>query len=130
MPLRIWAYAAHRWGHVNGEVPSSSKYDPFWAMVDTLQVPVFVHPQRSEYFVDPESFDGRGDLANIIRNPLETTMFLSRLMFDGTFDRHPGMKVVAAHGGGFLPRIPGDRPWSVILVQMQTAPTLKTQGII
>ncbi len=94
-------------GHVNGEVPSSSKYDPFWAMVDKLQVPVFVHPQRSEYFVDPESFDGRGDLANIIGNPLETTMFLSRLIFDGTFDRHPGMKVVAAHGGGFLPSYSG-----------------------
>lgn len=94
-------------GHVNGEVPSSPKYDPFWAKVDELNVPVFVHPQRSEYFIEPDNFNGRGDLANIIGNPLETTMFLSRLIFDGTFDRHPGMKVVAAHGGGFLPSYSG-----------------------
>ena len=94
-------------GHVNGEVPSSSRFDPFWAKVDELNVPVFVHPQRSEYFIDPDKFQGRGDLANVIGNPLETTMFLTRLIVDGTFDRHPGLKVVAAHGGGFLPSYSG-----------------------
>jgi aminocarboxymuconate-semialdehyde decarboxylase len=94
-------------GHVNGEVPSSSHFDSFWAMADELDVPVFMHPQRSEFFVDPSKFEGSGGLANIIGNPLETTMFLSRLIFDGTFDRHPGLRVVAPHGGGFLPSYSG-----------------------
>lgn len=90
-------------GHVNGVVPSGARFDPFWAKVDELNVPVFMHPQRSEFFVNMEALEGNGDLANIIGNPLETTLFLSKLIFDGTLDRHPRMKVVAPHGGGFLP---------------------------
>ena len=90
-------------GHVNGEVPSSSRFDPFWAKVEELNVPVFMHPQRSAFLVKEGGFAGRGDLANIIGNPLETTVFLSRLIFDGTFDRFPGLKVCAPHGGGYLP---------------------------
>jgi aminocarboxymuconate-semialdehyde decarboxylase len=40
---------------------------------------------------------------NIVGNPLETTVFLSRLIFDGLLDRFPGLKVCAAHAGGYLP---------------------------
>jgi aminocarboxymuconate-semialdehyde decarboxylase len=94
-------------GHVNGEAPSSAKFDPFWAKVEELDVPVFMHPQRADYLVDLDKLGGRGDLANIVGNPLETTVFLSRLIYDGTFDRFPGMKVVAAHGGGYLPSYSG-----------------------
>jgi aminocarboxymuconate-semialdehyde decarboxylase len=46
---------------------------------------------------------GRGDLGNIIGNPLETTYFLSRLIFDGTLDKFPGLRIVGAHAGGYLP---------------------------
>ncbi|MGK0297324.1 MAG: aminocarboxymuconate-semialdehyde decarboxylase [Gammaproteobacteria bacterium] len=124
-------------GHVNGEVPSSSRFDPFWAKVDELNVPVFVHPQRSEYFIDPGKFEGRGDLANIIGNPLETTMFLTRMIVDGTFDRHPGMKVVAAHGGGYLPSYSGRtkasceaRPNANCANEKQPGDYMKTQILV
>ncbi len=90
-------------GHVDGSVPSGEKFDPFWAKADELDVPVFMHPQNSRFFVDQSHFEGRGNLANIIGNPLETTMFLSRMIFDGTFDRNPGLKIVTPHGGGYLP---------------------------
>ena len=46
---------------------------------------------------------GNGWLGNTIGNPLETTIALSHLIFEGTLDRFPGLKVIAAHGGGFLP---------------------------
>jgi aminocarboxymuconate-semialdehyde decarboxylase len=39
----------------------------------------------------------------VIGNPLETTIALSHLIFEGTFDRFPKLKVIGAHGGGFLP---------------------------
>ena len=46
---------------------------------------------------------GPGGLNNVIGNPLETTLFLSRMIIDGTLDRFPNLKVCAAHGGGYLP---------------------------
>lgn len=42
-------------------------------------------------------------MSNIIGQPLETTLALSRLIFGGVLDRHPRLKIVAAHGGGYLP---------------------------
>jgi aminocarboxymuconate-semialdehyde decarboxylase len=40
---------------------------------------------------------------------------LSYLIFGGTLDRHPGLKLVAAHGGGFLASYIGrsDHAWNV-----------------
>jgi aminocarboxymuconate-semialdehyde decarboxylase len=90
-------------GHVNGESPSSEKYDPFWRKAEELGVPVFMHPQGATNLIKDGAFAGRGDLGNIIGNPLETTHFLSKLIFDGTFDRFPGLRVCAAHAGGYLP---------------------------
>ena len=46
---------------------------------------------------------GNGLLTNTIGNPLETTIALSHLIFEGTLDRFPGLKICASHGGGFLP---------------------------
>jgi aminocarboxymuconate-semialdehyde decarboxylase len=90
-------------GHVNGEDPSLPKFDPFWAKAAELGVLVFMHPGGASNIVKPGALDGRGDLGNIIGNPLETTYFLSRLIFDGTLDRFPGLRVAAAHAGGYLP---------------------------
>ena len=90
-------------GHVDGEVPSAPKYDPFWAKVQELGVLVFVHPAGgAENVVTSGALRGRGDLGNIIGNPLETTVFLSRLIFEGTLDRFPRVRICGAHAGGYL----------------------------
>ncbi len=89
--------------HVNGEDLSLPKFDPFWAAAADLGVPVFTHPGGAENIVKEGAFRGRGDLGNIIGNPLETTYLLSRLIFDGTFDKFPNLKIVGAHAGGYLP---------------------------
>jgi aminocarboxymuconate-semialdehyde decarboxylase len=90
-------------GHVNGEVPSSAKYDPFWAKAEELGVPVFMHPGGAENILRDNALAGKGDLGNVIGNPLETTNFLSRLIFEGTLDRFPKLQIGAAHAGGYLP---------------------------
>ena len=90
-------------GHARGEAISTEKYDPFWAKAEELGVPVFMHPDGSDNIIQPGALSGTGGLGNIIGNPLETTLFLSRMIFDGTLDRFPGLKVVASHGGGYLP---------------------------
>jgi aminocarboxymuconate-semialdehyde decarboxylase len=90
-------------GHANGEDPSSPKFDPFWAKAEQLGVMVFVHPGGADNTVREGAFRGRGDLGNIIGNPLETTVFFSRMIFNGTLDRFPGLKLCGAHAGGYLP---------------------------
>ena len=90
-------------GHVNGEPLSMPKYDPFWAKVQDLGVLVFMHPNNAENIAKPGSLEGGGGLENVIGNPLETTLLLSHLMFEGTLDRFPGLKICAAHAGGYLP---------------------------
>jgi len=90
-------------GHVNGEDLSLPKFDPFWAKAAEMNELVFMHPGGAENIVRDGAWRGRGDLGNIMGNPLETTYFLSRLVFDGVFDRHPRLRVCGAHAGGYLP---------------------------
>jgi len=90
-------------GHVEGESLSSPKFDPFWAKAQELGVVVFMHPGGADNVIRDGGLAGRGDLGNIIGNPLETTVFFSRLIFDGTLDRFPGLKICGAHAGGYLP---------------------------
>ena len=90
-------------GHVAGEVPSSPRFDPFWAKAEELGVPIFMHPDGAKNVIREGGLDARVNLGNIIGNPLETTVFFSHLIFDGTLDRFPGLRICGAHGGGFLP---------------------------
>ena len=62
-----------------------------------------MHPLGTRELEPSGRLDGSGLLTNTIGNPLETTIALSHLIFEGTLDRFPGLKICAAHGGGFLP---------------------------
>jgi aminocarboxymuconate-semialdehyde decarboxylase len=86
---------------VNGVEFSDARFHPVWAKAEELGVPLFIHPQGLPEL--SKRMEGNGWLANTIANPLGTTIALSHLIFEGTFDRHPGLKVIAAHGGGYLP---------------------------
>ena len=88
-------------GVVNGVEFSDPKFHPVWAKAEELGVPLFIHPQGIPELA--KRLSGNGWLGNTIANPLETTIALSHLIFEGTFDRFPGLKVIAAHGGGYLP---------------------------
>ncbi len=90
-------------GHVEGVLPSSPRFDPFWAKAEELGVPIFMHPDGAKNVIREGGLDARVNLGNIIGNPLETTVFFSHLIFDGTLDRFPGLRICGAHGGGFLP---------------------------
>ncbi|MCX7057545.1 MAG: amidohydrolase family protein [Proteobacteria bacterium] len=97
--------------NVSGRDLSDPSFAPFWRKVEELDVVVFLHPLASML-----ARRGREHyLANIIGVPLETTLALSHLIFGGVLDRHPGLKICAAHGGGFLPSYCGrsDHAWAV-----------------
>jgi aminocarboxymuconate-semialdehyde decarboxylase len=80
---------------------SDPKFHPFWAKAEELGVLIFIHPQSTPDLA--RRFKGQGWLANTIGNPLDTTIALSHLIFEGTLDRFPGLKICSAHGGGYLP---------------------------
>jgi len=91
-------------GSVNGEEISDPKFNPFWKKAEDLGVLIFIHPQPTGATSTLASrLKGNGFLDNVIGYPLETTIALSHLIFEGTLDRFPGLRICAAHGGGFLP---------------------------
>ena len=94
-------------GSVNGEELADPKYHPFWAKAEQLGVLIFIHPQGTAEMNATTRFKGNGLLDNVIGNPLETTIALSHLIFEGTLDKFPGLKICAAHAGGFLPSYAG-----------------------
>ncbi len=91
-------------GSVNGLELADPTFHPFWAKAEQLGVLVFIHPQATGAPTELGArLKGNGGLDNVIGNPLETTIALSHLIFEGTLDRFPGLKICAAHGGGYLP---------------------------
>lgn len=86
---------------VAGKEFSDPVFHPFWAKAEELGVLIFIHPQSTPDLAP--RLKGNGWLANTIGNPLDTTIALSHLIFEGTLDRFPGLKICSAHGGGYLP---------------------------
>jgi aminocarboxymuconate-semialdehyde decarboxylase len=85
--------------------------DGFWARAEELGAVVFIHPWGCTL---GERLD-RYYLSNTVGNPVETTVALSHIVFSGLLDRRPGVQIVAAHGGGYLPTYVGrsDHAWRV-----------------
>ena len=95
-------------GSVNSDEISDPKFNPFWAKAEAAGRARLHPPAGRRRAADLQHrLKGNGYLENMIGNPLETTIALSHLIFEGTLDRFPGLKICAAHGGGFLPSYAG-----------------------
>ena len=88
--------------NVNGKELAAPEFERVFARLEALGMVVFLHPggfthadRLSEHYLN-----------NVIGNPLESTIAVSHLIFGGVLDRHPKLKVVVAHGGGFLGSYP------------------------
>jgi aminocarboxymuconate-semialdehyde decarboxylase len=84
---------------INGLELDNPMFAPFWAKAAELGSLVFIHPFGTSLGERINRFY----LQNLIGQPIETTIALSHLIFGGVLDRHPGLKILAAHGGGYLP---------------------------
>ncbi|HEY6353140.1 MAG TPA: amidohydrolase family protein [Burkholderiaceae bacterium] len=87
-------------GNVLGRDFCHPEFHPVLDKAQELGAMLFIHPQST-----PElhaRFKGNGWLANVIGNPLDTTIALEKLIFEGVLDALPELKVLGAHGGGFL----------------------------
>ncbi|MFC7265566.1 amidohydrolase family protein [Streptomyces lutosisoli] len=90
---------------------SDPRLAPFWSRAEETGALVFLHPFGC-------TLDERLDqwyLSNTVGQPSENAVALSHLIFSGVLDRHPGLKMIAAHGGGYLPTHIGrsDHAWRV-----------------
>jgi aminocarboxymuconate-semialdehyde decarboxylase len=79
------------------------KFWPVYKVLEELDVPMFVHPHHVAGLDRLMDFY----LNNLIGNPLDTTIAATRLIFSGTLEKFPKLKVVLAHGGGQFPFIFG-----------------------
>ena len=84
---------------------SDPALNSFWAKAESLGILVFIHPRGDKAPSQlGHRFCGNGYLANVIGNPLETSIGLSHLIFDGTLDRYPGIKCGARRLSALLRR--------------------------
>jgi aminocarboxymuconate-semialdehyde decarboxylase len=97
--------------YVAGMELADPSLEPFWSTAADLDAVVFIHPWGCTLGERLAT----AYLSNIVGNPVETAVALSRLIFSGLLDRYPGLKILAAHGGGYLPGYlgRGDHAWQV-----------------
>ncbi len=84
---------------IGEEELADAKFRPVLRRLQELKMVVFAHPNT-------QGAGGRLDcwyLTNLIGNPLDTTIMVGKLMFSGALDELRGLKMLLAHGGGFLP---------------------------
>lgn len=89
--------------NVDGADLSEDRFAPVFAAAEELGIVIFMHPlgfshgeRLAEHYLN-----------NVIGNPLESAIALSHLIFGGVLDRHPALKLLVAHGGGYLPTYSG-----------------------
>ena len=95
--------------NVNGSEISARELDAFWLKAQELETLIFIHPNG---FTSAERFKDHY-FNNVIGNPLETTIAVHRLIFDGVMEHFPNLRILLAHGGGYLPTYSGriDHVW-------------------
>jgi predicted TIM-barrel fold metal-dependent hydrolase len=108
-------------GHA-GHLLSDQRFEPFWQVADAQQAIVFIHPLLNE---DPRI--QRNRMPNLIGVPWETTICALDLILSGTLDHYPRVKILLAHGGGFLPyqigRIrQGYEAWPAVRAMLEMPP--------
>jgi len=78
---------------------SDPRFETFWRSAEEMGAVIFIHPMGSTLGERIAPYY----LANIIGQPIETTIALSHIIFSGILDRYPQLRICAAHGGGYLP---------------------------
>jgi aminocarboxymuconate-semialdehyde decarboxylase len=91
--------------NVAGKSLTDPMFAPIWKAIDQRKLPVLVHP------TDPPGVDfmdmSKFDLSWSVGFMFDTTLAITRMIFEGFFDQYPDLKVIASHGGGTLPYLVG-----------------------
>lgn len=95
--------------NVDGEEVAAERFEPFWRKAEELGALVMIHPNG---FTEGERLH-EYYFSNVFGNPLETSLALHYLIFNGVMERMPDLKILGVHGGGYLPAYSGriDHAW-------------------
>ena len=108
--IEVLDHAIHKLGLMGVNIPGSIGRDtridaerlaPFYARVEQLGVPIFLHPTDAVFGEDLEGYGGALQLS--LGRIIEVSVAASRLIFSGLMECHPGLKIVMSHTGGALP---------------------------
>ena len=108
--IEVLDHAINKLGLMGVNVPGSIGQDtridaerlaPFYARIDELGIPMFLHPTDAVFGDDLEGYGGALQLS--LGRVIEVSVAASRMVFSGLMERHPNLKVVMSHTGGALP---------------------------
>ncbi len=108
--IEVLDHAVNKLGLIGVNIPGSIGQDtridaerltPFYARVEQLGVPLFLHPTDAVFGDDLQGYDGALQLS--LGRVIEVSVAASRFVFSGLMERHPGLKIVMSHTGGALP---------------------------
>jgi len=88
---------------VDGIYYGDPRMDPLWRAIEALDVTVFVHPHGQENAPPLDQFS----LANSVGQGIAELKVMTSIIYNGVFEKFPKVKIVVAHGGGFLPHYYG-----------------------
>jgi aminocarboxymuconate-semialdehyde decarboxylase len=92
-------------GSIDGKDLIDPQFAPIWAEIDRRRLPVLVHPTAPQGVreMHMEAFN----LIPPVGFMFDTTLAFAHMIFSGFLDRHPNIKLIAAHGGAALPYLAG-----------------------
>jgi len=87
--------------NIDGRPLTDPKFAAIWKAIDARGLPVLVHPTAPPGVAEMQM--SRFQLTASIGFTFDTSLAVARMIYDGFFDRHPALKIIAGHGGGALP---------------------------
>ncbi len=108
--IEVLDHAIRKLGLMGVNIPGSigrdtridaERLQPFYARIEQLGIPLFLHPTDAVFGEDLDGYDGALQLS--LGRIIEVSVTASRLVFSGLMERHPALKIVMSHTGGALP---------------------------
>jgi predicted TIM-barrel fold metal-dependent hydrolase len=94
--LRFWRWRHKLVGNYADKYLGDATFEPLWAELDRRHAVVFVQPALP---LPPVA----GVAGPLVDYPFDNTRTAVQLVLNGIVDRYPGVRIVLAHAGGFVP---------------------------
>jgi aminocarboxymuconate-semialdehyde decarboxylase len=94
--------------NVKGKPLDRPEFEPFFAAMNRLGKPIWLHPARGANH--PDYMDEKKSLYEIWWTfgwSYETATAMARLVFSKTIDKYPNLKIIVHHFGGIVPMLEG-----------------------